>query len=84
MTADTCSTHIYLPSGKHCCLWCEITTDQLIVPLSVRGRCMERSLDSLRAHYDAFVAAGADLQKAKHHHNVIAPFFFRIPLDQVG
>ena len=45
---------------------------------------MERSLDSLRAHYDAFVAAGADLQKAKYHHNVIAPYFFHIPLDQVG
>ena len=66
-----CSS-IYLP-GKHPCLWCEISNEQLVVPLSVRGECTEHSLDSLRAQCDAFVTAGADLQKAKHHHHAIAP-----------
>ncbi len=33
--------------------------------------------------YEAFVADGGDLQKAKYHNNAISPYF-EIPLDQVG
>jgi len=37
----------------------------------------------LKEDHEAFVAAGGDLQKAKEYNNVIAPYFFEIPLDQV-
>lgn len=86
----SCHTHllylceILLLLGRHCCLYCEITADQLKVPPEKRGAAPQlRTLDSLRADYNRFVAEGGNIKRAKFHNNVILPFYFDIPLDQV-
>ena len=51
--------------GKHPCLWCLIESDDLIKPLSVRGRSPSRTLESLSADYREFCEkGGGDKKKA--------------------
>ena len=69
--------------GKHNCLWCEISSDRLKVPLSERGPSQQRSLQSLQRDYSAFIRGGGDIRLAKNYRNVIQPYFFEIPLNQV-
>ena len=72
-----------LSIGTHCCLWCGILSDQLHLPRKVIGYCKERLLQSFKEDQEVFVAAGGDLQKAKEFNNVITPYLFGSPLDQV-
>ena len=69
--------------GRHCCLWCTITSDQLIVPKASRQPVTVRTLDHLAERYSAFLADGGNLKKAKFHCNVIGETLFNIPLTQV-
>ena len=39
---------------------------------------------TLEEDYRQFMAAGGDIRNAKNHNNVIAPYFFEVPLDQVN
>ena len=73
--------HLYV--GKHSCLWCEISSNQLKIPCGERPPSQLRSLQSLRRDYDGFVGAGGDVRHAKDFNNVIQPYFFEIPLNQV-
>ena len=43
-----------------------------------------RTLDQLQDDYQSFMARGGKTNKAKEHHNVIHPFLFNVPLDQVS
>ena len=52
-------------------------------PKSIRGPSTERTLETLKKDYEGLVAAGGNIQLAKKYHNVIHPYFFEIPLDQV-
>ena len=52
-------------------------------PASVREPSKCRSLQTLQADYSAFEAAGGDIRRAKFYNNVIAPYFFEVPLEQV-
>lgn len=70
--------------GKHCCLWCNISSDEMAQPLKDRGRSQLRTLEGLQADYHRFQAAGGHLKKAKLFHNVIAPHFFDVPISQVS
>jgi hypothetical protein len=73
-------------SGRHCCLWCSITSDQLKIPRDMRQNTSitTRSLDSLTQCYSEFISkSDGNLKKAKLHNNVINKFFFNIPLSQV-
>ena len=69
--------------GKHSCLWCEIPNNLLKTPHGERAPSQQRSLQSLRRDYDGFMRAGGDIRHAKNFHNVIQPYFFEIPLNQV-
>ena len=70
--------------GRHNCLWCLIPSSSLKVPLAVRGRFAERSLDSLKSDHGRFLAeGGGDIRKAKLFKNVIEDYFFDIPLENV-
>ena len=69
--------------GKHNCLWCEISSDQLKTPCRERGLIQQRSLQTLQRDYDGFVRAGGDIRHAKDHNNVIQPYFLEISLNQV-
>jgi hypothetical protein len=73
----------YCIIGRHCCLWCHITSADLKKPLSERGRHPERSLETLQSDLQRFTASGGDIAKAKLHNNVIAPIMLDIPLDKV-
>ena len=84
----------YISPGRHCCPWCEVESKSLKLPLNAQGPLPEnpnwrkpspsRSLKTLRRDYKNFITRGnGDLKKAKEYNNVIGPYFFDIPLDQV-
>ena len=75
---------IYSNTGRHNCLWCHITSSNLKVPLEKRGCCTPRSLETLQADYKLFMSAGGgNIKLAKLYNNVIEPYFFDIPLENV-
>ena len=84
-----CTCYIYIQSqhhtlvGRHCCAWCEITSDQVQIPQAQRPQSKSRTLESLRSDHVGFMADRGNLKKAKVHNNVIRPHFFDIPLSQV-
>lgn len=79
------SVDIELVSGRHNCLWCLITSNQLKIPLAQRGRMAERNLGLLHDDHQRFLSeVGGDLSKAKHYNNVIGEPILEIPLDNVG
>ena len=70
--------------GRHCCLWCTITSAKLALPLARRGRSPEQTLDTLRSDHASFLeSGGGDLRKAKEYNNAIGEPLFDIPLDNV-
>ena len=79
------STIYELKTGRHCCLWCTITNEELKIPRGTRqqGAITPRSLATLSQKYSEFEADGSNLKKAKMHDNVIGKVFFDIPLSQV-
>ena len=71
-------------TGRHCCLYCSITHERMQIPMNERGCAPLRTLATLQSDHLQFQAIGKGLLKnAKHHNNVIAKFFFDIPLSQV-
>ena len=74
-------TNAYI--GRHNCLWCEVRSNELKIPLSIHDPSTQRSLQTLQVDYTGFVAAGGNIRQVKDHHNVIHPYFFEIPLNQV-
>ncbi len=68
-------------TGRHCCLWCLVTSSQLKNPPS---SVKLRTTDSIIGENSRFKAAGGDFKKAKDFHNCVRePFFRNIPLNQV-
>ena len=74
---------LHLHLGRHCCLWCHITQQELAVPRDIRGLKSCRTLATLHSDWQGFKQAGANLKHAKDYNNVIARPFFEIPLHQV-
>ena len=72
-------------TGRHCCLYCEITHQVLQKPLADRGLSQPRTLDSLqRDHLQFCTKGGGNLKNAKFNNNVIGKALFHIPLTQVS
>ncbi len=69
--------------GRHCCLWCTITSEQLNTPRATRAAVQLRTLDNLAEKYTDFLNDNGNLKKAKFHQNVIHETSFDIPLIQV-
>lgn len=69
--------------GRHCCLWCVITYEKLQEPRDERGRYAARTLETIKADHQRFVADGSNLKKAKLFNNAITDHFFDIPVDHV-
>ena len=70
--------------GRHNCLHCHITSSDLKIPLSERGRAKARGLQTFSEDYMKFsTEGGGNLKNAKHFNNVIQPYFFDIPLENV-
>lgn len=74
-----------IPLGRHCCLWCRITQQQLKEAPSKRNVQPElRDLHTLATAHSKFTSEGkSDLNVAKNYYNAIGKPFFAIPLDQV-
>lgn len=71
--------------GRHCCLWCEISSDSLKEPRAQRDalKFPHRSLERIKADHRRYIADGGDIKKAKFFNNVINENFFDIDLEQV-
>ena len=72
-------------SGKHPCLWCTVTSQQMQLPPSQRTvEVEERTLESLESDHTKFQENyKGNLKNAMDANNVIDKPFFKIPLDQV-
>ena len=78
------SSYAYNGIGRHCCLYCTITHEQMRTPLRERSRSPKRTLQSLNADYNRFCSLGrGDIKNAKHFNNVISENLFGIPISQV-
>ena len=70
-------------SGRHCCLYCLTTSDELHLQPSIESLDL-RTIDSILHDHRRFMQCGGDRRKAKEFNNVIhEPFFKSIPLSQV-
>ena len=69
--------------GRHCCLWCEIASDQLRTPLETRGYSQPRTLSTLKENYYQFTQNGGNIKNAKFYKNTIHEHMMDIPIDQV-
>ena len=81
--STTSSDTVYMYIGRHCCLWCEIATDKLKVPLHTRGYSHPRSLATLKYDHQRFVQNGANVKQVKLYNNVVHQYLWEIPIDQV-
>eukprot|EP00731_Ephydatia_muelleri_P002046 Em0001g2046a len=69
--------------GRHCCLYCLTTSDELHLQPSIESLDL-RTIDSILHDHRRFMQCGGDRRKAKEFNNVIhEPFFKSIPLSQV-
>ena len=57
-------------SGRHCCLWCHITSSQLSESPSSRAVTL-RTNTTLERDLQAFESDGGDIKKAKRHQETI-------------
>ncbi|XP_072168927.1 uncharacterized protein [Diadema setosum] len=68
------------PSGRHCCLHCSVTRQDMAIPPAERKAPQQaRTLESLDISLSKFKQHSI----AKEAFNVIRPPFFQIPIDQV-
>ena len=69
--------------GRHCCLWCLITSYEMKKSPETRLSAQLRELDGIWSDHHRFTTDGqGDIQKVKLFNN-IQPHFFDIPLHQV-
>lgn len=73
-----------LLTGRHCCLFCTIKKEELVIPLHQRDKKTPRTLLSLKEDYGKFEGYQKDNKKAKLCNNVISPTLFNIPINQVN
>ena len=69
-------------STRNSCLLA-IRSSGLKVPLSTRGHCPPRSLQTLKEDHQRFVNTGANIKSAKLYNNVIEEANFSMPLEKV-
>ena len=71
--------------GRHFCLWCLMTLDQLKLSPASRGPVTLRTTPGIWQDNLKFESAGGNIKKAKLFNNAIRkPFFRNIPLSQVS
>ena len=70
-------------SGRHCCLWCHITSSQLSETPSSRAVTL-RTNTTLERDLQAFESDGGDIKKAKEFNNVIRKQYLSVALEKAG
>nr|XP_047124046.1 uncharacterized protein LOC124806864 [Hydra vulgaris] len=70
-------------TGRHCCLFCEITSSEMQLNTENRNRQINlRTLQTLKSDYERFKNNGGNIKNAKKFNNVIDEPLFDIPIDQ--
>lgn len=64
-------------------MFCLVTLDELKTSSPSSVQCTRRTLDTILADHQRFIASGGDIKNAKHYNNCINEPFFNIPLSQV-
>ena len=72
-----------LLSGRHCCLYCEISKEEMKIAQNDRGKSTPHTLQTLTNDYEKFTNLGSNIKNAKLCNNVIDKFMFNIPIEQV-
>ncbi|XP_064639775.1 uncharacterized protein LOC135495245 [Lineus longissimus] len=71
-------------SGRHPCLWCEVSSQEMQTPLGARGHAAKRSKHTLTRDHRRFLNEGKGMIKdAKNYNNVINEKLIGIRLNQV-
>ncbi|XP_065654588.1 uncharacterized protein LOC124812501 [Hydra vulgaris] len=72
-------------TGRHCCLFCEITSSEMQLNIEARTRpILLRTLATLKSDYEQFKNDGGNIKHAKNFNNVIDEPLFDIPIEQEG
>ena len=72
--------------GRHPCLWCHITAEEMHHPKFIRNQNLaeKRTLGKLKENYNAFMPEhNRNIKFAKQVYNVIGGIFFNIQHDEV-
>ncbi|XP_030828702.1 uncharacterized protein LOC105439624 isoform X2 [Strongylocentrotus purpuratus] len=69
------------PNGRHCCLYCLVSKQDMMKPATERGERQSRTLATLEEHLHQFQHSGS--KSAKDHFNVVRQPLVTIPIDQV-
>ena len=72
------------PVGRHCCLWCQLTSSDLKKSPSARSPVFFRSDVTMQTDLARFQAQGSNIAYAKEFNNVIREPLFEISITQVG
>ena len=59
------------PAGKHPCLWCDITKEQIQTAPADRIEPRPRTLATLQKDHDDYVASGCDKSKVQYFNNCV-------------
>ncbi|XP_047127237.1 uncharacterized protein LOC124808269 isoform X1 [Hydra vulgaris] len=72
-------------TGRHCCLFCEITSSEMQLNIEARTRpILLRTLAILKSDYERFKNDGGNIKRAKNFNNVIDEPLFDIPIEQIA
>ena len=72
-----------LLSGRHCCLYCEISKEEMKIARYDKRKSTLRTLQTSTDDYKKFTSLGSNIKNAKLCNNVIDKFMFNIPNEQV-
>ena len=67
-------------NGRHCCLYCVATKEQIQSNSTIVEM---RTLESIKTNFESFVSGGSVLKNAKNYFNCIYMPMFKIPLSQL-
>ena len=70
--------------GCYPCLYCKIRSEQMVIPLSVRGHATERSLEDMCADHQRYISSGSIRKDAQKFLNCISVFIFDVPISEVN
>ena len=69
--------------GQHCCLYCEISIEEMKISQNEREKSTPCILQPLANNYKKFTDLGSDIKNTNLCNNVIDKFMFNIPIEQV-
>lgn len=69
-------------NGRHCCLYCTITKEEMQNTIAGRSCVSKRTLEAIADDLKGFREAGGNIKNAKNFNNVIDDVIFNVPIDQ--